>query len=97
MATVQLHTLGDCQIVIEGAGRLGPQAPTGFALALFLCIERGRAHSRDELLPMFFPDLPPRGAGHCLRQAVYKLRGTGLPCLTEPSGVLVAAASVRDD
>ena len=92
MATVELRTLGDCQILI-GDSRLGPQSPHAFAVALYLCIERGRPHSRDELQALFFPGVPEANASHSLRQAVYKLRMLGLPCVTEPAGTVVVPAA----
>ncbi len=96
MVTVELRTLGDCQI-LTGDTRIGPQSPHTFALALYLCIERGRPHSRNELQALFFPGVPQAKAGHSLRQTVYKLRTLGLPCSTEAGGTVVASRDVRDD
>ena len=93
---VELRTLGNCQIVV-GRERIGPQSPYAFALALYLAIERGRPHSRDQLLPIFFPGVPEPNAAHSLRQNLYKLRQLGVPAETTPAGTMIAATAVRDD
>jgi DNA-binding SARP family transcriptional activator len=74
---VKLRALGESVIEI-GDARLGPDAEMLFALLTYFIVERGRPISRGELIGMFWPDQADARARHCLRQAVYKLRGMGV-------------------
>ena len=93
---IELRTLGDSRIVVRGK-QLGPHSPLSFALALYLAIERGRPHPREELLSLLLPGIPTANAAHNLRQMLYNLRELGVPAETTPSGSMIAAGDVRDD
>ena len=93
---VTLRALGESVIEI-GEVRIGPDAEIIFALLTYLIIERGRPISRGELLEMFWPGQEDGKAGHCLRQAIYKLRRMGVPVVTRPDGYLLPAHAAAAD
>lgn len=75
---VQCRVLGAAEIYTD-ATRLTPESELQFGLTLYLCANAGRGLLRDEMAHVFWPGQPSEPARHCLRQALYRLRGLGVP------------------
>ena len=93
---VTLRALGESVIEI-GDVRLGPDAAILFALLTYLIVERGRPISRGELIELFWTGQEDGKAGHCLRQAIYKLRRMAVPIETRPDGYLLPTNAAAAD
>ncbi|MEJ7809152.1 MAG: AAA family ATPase [Gemmatimonadaceae bacterium] len=96
VTTVALHTLGQC-VAEVGDARIGPEAERLFALALYLGLERGRRVSRESLVALLWPEVPPDKGAHSLRQTAYRLRTLGAPVASDRSHLWIAAEHVRVD
>src|SRR5215207_8509078 len=74
MTRLSLALLGPMQITLDG------QLVGGFtynkvrALLAYLVVEAGRAHHRDALAALLWPEMPDEAARHNLRQALANLR-----------------------
>lgn len=90
MASVTYRILGESVIEI-GNRQLGPEAPSLFALMLYLGAETARPIQRTELLDLLFPAIweEPR-ASHSLRQLLYRLRHAGAPIETSGARVVMS-------
>src|SRR5829696_787102 len=74
---IRLRTLGECLIEVDGTA-LSPESDVLFTVLLHLTAERDRRLSRGAVAELFWPDLSPKRARHCLRQVLYRLRALGL-------------------
>ncbi|MDQ6827599.1 MAG: AAA family ATPase, partial [Gemmatimonadota bacterium] len=81
---IRLRSFGQC-VVETDSGRIVPDAGVLFAVALYLLMERHRSVNRDELEQLLWPTTDERKRGHCLRQAVYRLKALGLS-ISPPNG-----------
>jgi DNA-binding SARP family transcriptional activator len=87
MTTISIELLGS-SCVSYREHRLTPSSPQLFAAALFLCTERERHISRQELQQLLLaPEASRSARSHNLRQLLYRLSSTGFPLYT--NGVLV--------
>src|SRR3954451_12434820 len=73
MARLTLTFLGSFQASIDGAP-LRRQSARIQALLAYLALEAARAHTREALAALFWPDEPDQVAKQNLRQALYQLR-----------------------
>ena len=73
MARLRLQVLGAFQATLDGAP-LGLESNKVRALLIYLAMESGRAHSREVLAEMFWPNQPQRLAMSNLRYALADLR-----------------------
>src|SRR5437016_611946 len=73
MARLTLSFLGPFQAAIDGA-QLRVQSARIQALLAYLALEPARAHTREALAALFWPDEPDQAAKQNLRQALYQLR-----------------------
>src|SRR6185436_90595 len=73
MARLTLTFLGSFQASIDGAP-LRVQSTRLQALLAYLALESARAHTREALAALFWPDEPDQVAKQNLRQALYQLR-----------------------
>src|SRR6185436_18218912 len=73
MARLTLTFLGSFQASIDGAP-LRVQSTRLQALLAYLALESARAHTREALSTLFWPDEPDQAAKQNLRQALYQLR-----------------------
>src|SRR5690242_21024157 len=92
MSGLALTFLGSFQASIDGAP-LRMQSARIQALLAYLVLEPGRAHTREALAALFWPDEPDQAAKQNLRQALYQLRQL-LGDQTEPF-LLVTRDTVR--
>jgi DNA-binding SARP family transcriptional activator len=78
-----LRTFGECRIDVARADgpplALAPSAARLFSLALLLAGEAGRRVPRERAAAWLWPELDAARARRCLRQALYRLRGAGVP------------------
>jgi DNA-binding SARP family transcriptional activator len=73
MARLTLTFLGSFQASLDGAP-LRVQSARIQALLAYLALESARAHTREALAALFWPDEPDQVAKQNLRQALYQLR-----------------------
>jgi DNA-binding SARP family transcriptional activator len=73
MARLTLTFLGSFQASVDGAP-LRVQSTRLHALLAYLALESARAHTREALSALFWPDEPDQVAKQNLRQALYQLR-----------------------
>ena len=62
MARLSLSLLGPLQIALDGAPVSGFAYNKARALLIYLVIEADRAHQRDALVGLLWPDLPDTAA-----------------------------------
>jgi DNA-binding SARP family transcriptional activator/predicted ATPase len=74
MAHLSLALLGSFQLTLEGRPVHGFDSNKVRALLAFLAVECERAHSRDTLVGLLWPEQPERQARHSLSQALSNLR-----------------------
>ena len=65
------------------------------ALLIYLAVERDRAHRRESLMELLWPDMPLESAQVNLRQTIYRLR-QAIPDL-DPNGIGEKVAFVVSD
>jgi DNA-binding SARP family transcriptional activator len=93
---IRLFTLGEAVIQL-GRRRLGPDAELVFAITVYLASHRGRRIPRQTLLEILWPRVPEESRRHNLRQLLYKLRRTGIPCDADGTHVTLLADEVHAD
>lgn len=71
---LELRLLGSFQLVHGGAPVVGFDSDRVRALLVYLAVESGRAHRRESLAALLWPDEPEETALHRLRQALSNLR-----------------------
>src|SRR3954447_750242 len=84
MARLTLTFLGSFQVAVDGVP-LRVQSSRLQALLAYLALESERAHTREALAALFWPDEPDQVAKQNLRQALYQLR----QLLGEPTELFV--------
>ncbi len=90
---IRLQTLG-AAVIQCGESRVGPSAGVLFALLLRLTHAAGMQLSRDALLDTLWPEQPEGRRRGSLRQALYKLRGTGVRVALDGDAVRLDHAQV---
>jgi DNA-binding SARP family transcriptional activator len=74
MRRLTLHLLGAFEATLDGKPITGIKTEKARALLVYLAMERGRAHRRQALAGMLWPDYPEEGARANLRHALANLR-----------------------
>ena len=74
MAHLSLCLLGPFQASLDGQPLTGFDSDRVRALLAYLAVESDRAHRRESLIGMFWPERPERMARHSLSQALSNLR-----------------------
>ncbi|MDQ5853815.1 MAG: winged helix-turn-helix domain-containing protein, partial [Chloroflexota bacterium] len=74
MASLACALLGSVEIARDGEPVTRFATDKVRALLVYLVVEAGRAHRRDELAELLWPDQPPSAARNSLRQALALLR-----------------------
>jgi DNA-binding SARP family transcriptional activator/tetratricopeptide (TPR) repeat protein len=93
---IRLRTFGEA-IIELGSTRISPAWERGFALALYLAVERERRVTRGVLQTLLFPRAESSNAAHSVRQLLYRLRQVGYPVLSHADSVWVNESAVEDD
>ncbi len=74
MARLKLSLLGAFEASLDGKPLSGIKTDKGRALLIYLAVERGRAHRRQALAGLLWPDYPESAARENLRHALSNLR-----------------------
>jgi predicted ATPase/DNA-binding SARP family transcriptional activator len=74
MAGLRLSLLGAFEATLDGKPLTGIKTDKARALLIYLAVERGRAHRRQSLAGLLWPDYPENGARANLRHALANLR-----------------------
>ena len=74
MAHLSLGVLGSLQILIDDKPVTTLESDKICALLVYLAVEADRAHRRESLVGLLWPDCPEQVARHNLRQALFNLR-----------------------
>ena len=74
MPRLEVNLLGSQQNRIDGKPLSGIKTDKARALLIYLAVERSRAHRRQALAGMLWPDYPEEGARANLRHALANLR-----------------------
>jgi DNA-binding SARP family transcriptional activator/tetratricopeptide (TPR) repeat protein len=94
---VRLKALGQSAIEV-GEVRIGPEQPYLFAIALYLIVERGKRISREALVDLIWPNVADeKHARQRFRQALLRLRESGLPVIGENGTLLLEKGSASTD
>jgi DNA-binding SARP family transcriptional activator len=93
MMRFEVRLLGPLQLALDGRALTGFESNKVRALLAYLAVEGARAHSREHLAALLWPEQPDRVARQNLRQALYALRQTLDPL--DPPVLLVDAQSVQ--
>lgn len=92
-ARLSLRLLGPAEVVLQGQPVVLPYEKL-LALLIFLAVEGERAHRRDTLAGLFWPEHAAAAARHNLSQALFHLRRLGGEEL-EPPLLLTTRETVR--
>jgi predicted ATPase/DNA-binding SARP family transcriptional activator len=97
MLHLSLALLGPIQVLLDGQ----PITPFTYdkvaALLAYLAVEAGRAHEREALMGLLWPDLPEDAARNNLRQALVKLRDAIGDRGADPPFLLTSRAALQFD
>ena len=74
MAHLSLGVLGSLQVLIDDKPVAALESDKVCALLVYLAVEADRAHRRESLVGLLWPDSPEQVARHNLRQALFNLR-----------------------
>src|SRR5438045_4862311 len=74
MARLKLSLLGAFHAELDGSPVSDFDTEKTRALLAYVCVEASRAHRRDALAGLLWPEQPEEAARRNLRQALYKLR-----------------------
>jgi predicted ATPase/DNA-binding SARP family transcriptional activator len=90
------HTfLGPWQVLMEDGAAPRFKYEKVRALLTYLVVESGRAHRREALMDMFWPDLPETAARNNLRQALASLKEALSDSQADPPFLLVTRTTVQ--
>src|SRR5438094_761600 len=74
MPRLELSLLGTFRVELDGLPVSDFGTDKARALLAYVCVEASRAHRRDALAGLLWPELPDEVARHNLRQTLYRLR-----------------------
>jgi len=74
MAQLSILTLGSLQIALNGASLTNFDSDKARGLLTYLAIESHRAHRRESLIGLFWPEYLERRARHTLSQVLFNVR-----------------------
>src|SRR3954454_14757429 len=105
MARLELSLLGGFHASVDGTPVPGFDTDKTRALLVYVSVESSRAHSRETLAGLLWPDLPDEAARRNLRNSLFKLRqalgeeegSPGLLHVTQQTVRLDPKADVRID
>ncbi len=95
MGCLSLSLLGPIEVCLDGEPATGFRYDKVRALLFYLAVESGRAHSRDELIGLLWPDLAEEAARANLRQALASLRGAIADRSADPPYLLISRENVQ--
>ena len=95
MARLALSLLGAFTVSLDGKPLSGMQTDKVRGLLIYLAVERWRAHRRQSLAGLFWPDYPEEGARANLRQALANLRQVLGEEQNEPPFLLVERETLQ--
>jgi DNA-binding SARP family transcriptional activator/tetratricopeptide (TPR) repeat protein len=95
MTHLSLALLGPVRIALDDQPIAAFEYAKVRALLAYLAAERGRAHSRDALAELLWPDQPPQVARNSLRQALAKLRQAIRDHDARPPFLLIARETLQ--
>jgi predicted ATPase/DNA-binding SARP family transcriptional activator len=95
MAILTLNFLGPWQVHRADGEPAGLGYDKVRALLAFLAVENGRAHSREALTALLWPELPQAAARNNLRQVLHTLREGLADRLVDPPYLLTSRASIQ--
>jgi DNA-binding SARP family transcriptional activator len=93
---IRLCAVGQCAIELDGV-RVTAESEIVFGLLLYLAARAGEQVPRDDVLAMFWPEMPHTRGRHCLRQTAYRLRQLGVPLRADNGSLGVGAEDVTSD
>lgn len=70
-----MRLLGGCALTVGSGAETRPRSRKVRALLGWLAVHRPHATPRERLAELLWPEREPNEALHCLRQAIYELRG----------------------
>src|SRR5512133_3528638 len=74
MTHLAVSVLGEFQVSIDNIPVTAFESDKVRALLAYLAVEASRAHRRETLIGLLWPDCPEQAARHNLRQALFNLR-----------------------
>lgn len=95
MAHLGIRLLGPTQITLDGASAPAFDYAKVLALLIYLAVEGDRAHSRDALAELLWPDQEAQVGRSSLRQALARLRQGIADQAAKPSRLLITRESVQ--
>jgi WD40 repeat protein/DNA-binding SARP family transcriptional activator len=95
MARLTLSLLGPLQVLLDGRPASGFESNKVRALLVYLAVESDRAHTRDSLAGLLWPDFSERSAHNNLRSALANLRGAIGDRTAEPPFLVITRESIR--
>ena len=97
MSRWELSLLGDFRVELDGSPVSDFGTDKARALLAYVCVEASRAHRRDALAGLLWPEQPDEVARHNLRQTLYRLRQVLEGVRGRGSGVSRCAPGVRGE
>jgi DNA-binding SARP family transcriptional activator/predicted ATPase len=95
MAILRLSLLGSFQLTLGGEPVAGIKSNKTRALLAYLAVEGDRAHRREALAGLLWPDWPDRAAFSNLRYTLSNLRTCIRDAAAEPSVLLISRDSLQ--
>ncbi|HZD09915.1 MAG TPA: BTAD domain-containing putative transcriptional regulator, partial [Candidatus Binatia bacterium] len=95
MAHLSLGVLGPLQVSIDDAPVTRLESEKVRALLAYLAVEADRAHRRESLVGLLWPDCPEATARHNLRQALFNLRLALGDHATRPPYLLISRNAIQ--
>jgi DNA-binding SARP family transcriptional activator len=95
MARLSLSLLGPLRIALDGRPVNGFAYNKARALLVYLAVEADRAHQRDALVGLLWPELPDPAARTNLRQALANLREAIGDATAAPPFLLIARDNIQ--
>src|SRR5438034_10173434 len=74
MARLEVSLLGGFHALVDGSPVSGFDTDKTRALLVYIVVEGSRAHSREGLAGLLWPEVPEEAARRRLRNSLYKLR-----------------------
>ena len=95
MAHLEVSVLGGLEVSIDDSPIQSFESDKVRALLAYLTVEADRAHRREKLIGLLWPDSPEEAARHNLRQALFNLRLVLGDHTAEPPYLLITRESIQ--
>ena len=95
MARLTLRVLGEIQVLMDDVPIQSFESDKVRALLAYLAVEADRAHTREALIGLLWPDSTEETARHNLRQALFNLRLTLGDHMAKPPFLLISRHSIQ--